>query len=184
MGSGSARRKDLLGQAGFTFEVASPEVEELAPGSMPLRKLCETNAMKKARAVLENYPEAVVVAADTLVSVSGQALGKPGDLNEARTMLERLSGRVHEVCTGVCVRTAEEESSFFEVTWVKFQTLSERVISDYLEKVEVLDKAGSYAIQDRGEMLVEKIEGDFDNVVGLPVERVVAELERFGLRPA
>ena len=183
LGSGSARRKDLLEQAGFAFEVASPDVEELAPGSLPLRKLCETNAMKKARAVVEDYPEAVVVAADTLVSVDGEALGKPEDLADAQGMLERLSGRVHEVCTGVCVRTAEEESTFFEVTWVKFQELSAEVIASYLEKVEVLDKAGSYAIQDRGEMLVEKIEGGFDNVVGLPVARVAAELERFGLRP-
>jgi septum formation protein len=174
----------LLAEAGFSFEVASPEVEEMAPGSLPLRKLCEVNAVRKAREVVKSYPEAVVVAADTLVSVGGQALGKPADLAEARAMLRRLSGQVHEVCTGVCVCTADEESAFFEVTWVKFQPLSEEVISSYLDKVEVLDKAGSYAIQDRGEMLVEKIEGAYDNVVGLPMERVSVELERFGLRPA
>lgn len=183
LGSGSARRRDLLREAGFVFEVASPEVEELPPGALPLRELCVRNAELKANVVSLEYPQAVVLGADTLVAIDGAALGKPADLNKAREMLRSLSGRVHEVCTGVCIQCGEDESSFFEVSWVKFHQLDEDRIEAYLGKVEVLDKAGSYAIQDCGEMLVEKLEGDFDNVVGLPTERVVKELERFGLRP-
>ena len=184
MGSGSARRKDLLSEAGFAFEVASPEVEEIQPGTFPLRKLCEENAALKANAVLREYPGAVVLAADTLVAIGDESLGKPKDLEEARETLGRLSGRVHEVCTGVCITTSEEEAAFFEVSWVKFRKLDEALISRYLEKVDVMDKAGSYAIQDCGEMLVEKLEGDFDTVVGLPMTRVTKELERFGLQPS
>jgi septum formation protein len=183
LGSGSARRQEMMKKAGFAFEVASPEVEEMPPGTLPLRRLCEANAELKAQVVLDDYPHAVVLAADTLVAIGSEALGKPRDLSEARETLARLSGRVHEVCTGVCIRTAEEEATFFEVTWVKFHHLKPATIEDYLAKVEVLDKAGSYAIQECGEMLVEKLEGDYDNVVGLPIERVVRELERFGLRP-
>lgn len=110
-------------------------------------------------------------------------MGKPRDIVEAVCMLERLSGRVHEVCTGVCLRCGEVECAFFEVTWVEFREFGEEVIKDYTQRVNVLDKAGSYAIQEHGEMLVAKVEGAYDNVVGLPVARVVRELERFEVWP-
>jgi septum formation protein len=180
LGSGSPRRQELLAAAGYSFEVRRPEVEEIPPGSHPIRELAVLNAVLKARSLED--ADTVVLAADTLVGVDGDVLGKPATLEEGTLMLERLAGRVHEVCTGVCVRTEEEESVFFEVTWVKFRKFGEAVIAEYHDKVEVLDKAGGYAIQEYGEMLVEEVEGDHDNVVGLPVERVKVELERFGLR--
>jgi len=99
-------------------------------------------------------------------------------------MLERLSGRVHEVCTGVCVSCGGEEHAFFEVAWVRFLRFGEDVIKDYTQRVNVIDKAGAYAIQEHGEMLVDKVEGDRDNVVGLPMVRVADELERFGVLPS
>lgn len=181
LASGSPRRRELLAEAGYKFRVVSPEVEELGPGAHPFRKLCVANAVLKARAVQGEHPEAAVLAADTLVAVDGEVLGKPGCLDEARTMLERLSGRVHEVCTGVALRVGDEEAAFFEVTWVRFLKYGESVIEEYLDQVDVLDKAGSYAIQDCGDMLVDRIEGDYENVVGLPVGRVGVELGRFGV---
>ncbi len=140
------------------------------------------NAVLKARSLMEKGE--VVLTADTLVGVDGDVLGKPESLEEGTLMLERLAGRVHEVCTGVCLCTEEEERVFFEVTWVKFRKFSEAVIAEYHDKVEVLDKAGGYAIQEYGDMLVEEVEGEYGNVVGLPVGRVKEELEKFGLRPA
>lgn len=181
LGSGSPRRQELLAAAGYTFEVRRPEVEEIPPGSHPIRELAVINAVLKARSLEEEG--AVVLTADTLVGVGGEVLGKPSDLEEGTLMLERLAGRVHEVCTGVCLRSGDQEITFFAVTWVKFRKFSEAVIAEYHDKVEVLDKAGGYAIQEHGDMLVEEVEGDYDNVVGLPVGLVSVELERFGLRP-
>lgn len=182
LASGSPRRRELLAAVGYEFRIVSPEVEELAPGAHPFRKLCMVNAVLKAREVQAAHPEAVVLAADTMVGLDGEVLGKPADLEEARAMLGRLSGRVHEVCTGVCVRAGDEEEAFFEVTWVKFHAYGPAVVEQYLRRVEVLDKAGAYAIQECGDLLVDRIEGEYENVVGLPVGRVVHELERFGLR--
>ncbi len=181
LASGSPRRRELLAAAGYAFQVVSPEVEELGPGTYPFRKLCVANAVLKARAVAEAHPEAhpeaVVLAADTMVGLGGEVLGKPADLDEARGMLERLAGRVHEVCTGVALRYGDEESAFFEVTWVRFLKFGESVIEQYLDRVDVLDKAGAYAIQESGDLLVERIEGEYENVMGLPMGRVLVELE-------
>ena len=142
-----------------------------------------SNAALKAREISRQCPEAVVLGADTLVGLGGEVMGKPRDIVEAVCMLERLSGRVHEVCTGVCVRCGAEEHVFFEVAWVRFQRFGEDVIKDYTQRVDVIDKAGAYAIQEHGEMLVDKVEGARDNVVGLPMMRVAEELERFGVLP-
>ena len=184
LGSGSPRRRELLAEAGYSFEVREPEVEEIPPGSHSIRELAVMNAVLKARSLVKEGGNAVVLAADTLVGVGGEVLGKPENLEEGTQMLERLAGRVHEVCTGVCLSSGERESAFFEVTWVKFRKFGESVIAEYHDKVEVLDKAGGYAIQEHGDMLVEDVEGEYENVIGLPVIRVKVELERFGLRPA
>ena len=98
-------------------------------------------------------------------------------------MLGRLSGRIHEVCTGVCLSLDGEEETFFEVTWVRFHKFGKDVIKDYMQRVHVMDKAGAYAIQEHGEMLADKVEGPFDNVVGLPMAKVAGELARFAILP-
>lgn len=183
LASGSPRRKRLLEEAGFSFEVVSSDVEELEPGSLPIRKLCTANAARKARAVFTERPDSVIIGADTLVGVEGEVLGKPSGMREAVDMLARLSGRVHEVCTGVCVLCSEEEHAFFDVTWVRFRHFGREVINEYIERVDVLDKAGAYAIQEHGKMLVDQIEGDYANVVGLPVRRVQEELAPLGVEP-
>ena len=173
----------MLSKAGYEFKVEPAEVEEWPPGKYPFRKLCVANAALKAREVSLQHPEAVVLGADTLVGLGGEVMGKPRDIVEAACMLERLSGRVHEVCTGVCVRCGTEERVFFEVSWVRFQRFGKDVIKDYTQRVNVIDKAGAYAIQEHGKMLVDKVEGSCYNVVGLPMARVAGELERFGVLP-
>lgn len=151
--------------------------EEIHDASIPLAELCEKNAELKAAAVAVDQPDAVVIGADTLVWIDGEPLGKPGDLAEARAMLRRLGGRSHTVCTGVCAIFPDGRSEcFHELTEVRFRRLEEEMITAYFEKTDPLDKAGGYGIQDSGEMIVEGIDGAFDNVMGLPVARVLRAL--------
>ena len=162
--------------------VASP-AKELHDAAIPLDELCEKNAELKALAVAGDYPEAAVIGADTLVWIDGEPLGKPKDLDEARAMLRKLSGQAHTVCTGVCVIfPGGKIERFHELTAVRFRELDEETIEAYFERTNPLDKAGAYGIQESGEMIVEGIDGAFDNVMGLPVKRLV-EVLREGERP-
>lgn len=183
LASGSPRRRELLEHAGLRFEVRPSPAQELHDASLALDELCERNAELKARAV--PVPDAWVIGADTLVHLDGEPLGKPGDLDEARAMLRRLAGREHTVCTGVCVVDPDGRARrFHETTQVRFREFGEEVIDAYLAKVDPLDKAGAYGIQEHGEMLVEGIVGSFDNVMGLPVARVLAAVGACGGRRA
>ena len=153
--------------------VISP-AEEIHDATIPLAELCERNAGLKAAAVAVDHPEAVVIGADTLVWIEGEPLGKPRDLAEARAMLHKLGGRSHTVCTGVCaVYPGGRSECFHELTEVRFRPLDDAAITAYFEQTDPLDKAGAYGIQDRGEMIVEGIDGAFDNVMGLPVAKVL-----------
>lgn len=180
LASGSPRRRDLLREAGLSFQIQSPEVEELEAGAQPPRELCLTNARLKCLAVSMADPHAMVIGADTVVALGGESFGKPVDLAEATATLKKLRGRVHEVMTGVVISHGDRVTQFVETSYVKFRDFSDEVIAEYHEKVEVLDKAGGYAIQDHGEMIMEKFEGSFDNIVGLPVALVLDQLERMG----
>lgn len=170
LASGSPRRRELLAKAFPEFEVVVPNVEET---DSPLE-----NAMRKACAVGERFPDAVSVGADTVIRFGGAVIGKPSDLNDARRILTSLSGRMHEVSTGVCVRHARTNRTvrFEETTRVFFRTLSQDAIELYLSCVSVLDKAGAYAVQEHGDWIVERIEGSLDNVIGLPSERLFETL--------
>jgi septum formation protein len=180
LASGSPRRRELLEAAGLSFEVIPSPAEEIHDASLGMGGLCEENARLKAAAV--PVPGAAVIAADTLVFIDGEPLGKPKDMDAAQAMLRRLSGRTHQVCTGVCIVGADGNPiTFHEVTDVVFRCLDEQTISGYLEMTSPLDKAGAYGIQDRGEMIVERISGGFDNVMGLPVCAVLDALEGIGL---
>ena len=180
LASGSPRRRDLLREAGLSFQINSPDVEELPSGAKPPRELCLANAQLKADAIAKLDPFATIIAADTVVALGGQVYGKPVDVDEAASNLRAFRGRVHEVMTGVVIIHDAECASFVETSYVKFREYSDEVIDDYLSKVPVLDKAGGYAIQDHGDLLVEKIEGDYDNIVGLPVSLVLDHLEKIG----
>jgi septum formation protein len=180
LASGSPRRRDLLAEAGLSFQIISPDVEELSGGALPPRELALANARLKCMAVSMEHREAVVIGADTVVTLDGEVFGKPKDLAEAARNLRRLRGRVHEVVTGVVVAQGDQVAEVMGNAYVKFRNFSEEVISDYFRKVRVLDKAGGYAIQDHGEMIVERFEGDHDAIVGLPVGLVLDQLERMG----
>lgn len=176
LASGSPRRRDMLRKVGLEFDVIPSPAKELHDELMPLDQLCEENARLKALAVAQDYPEATVIGADTLVYIDQTPLGKPRSKEEAAAMLMRLSGRTHQVCTGVCIARAGEVDSFHAITEVVFKKLSEKIIRDYMAKVDVMDKAGSYAVQEHGEMIIEQVRGDYDNVVGLPVGQLLGKL--------
>ncbi len=167
LASGSPQRRAILEQLGVTFEVVVPEVDELGSGD-PRTTVVE-NALRKARAV----PGETVLAADTVVVVDGDVLGKPADEDEAERFLRRLGGRDHEVWGGVALRAGDEERTAHAVTTVHFSPLEEQDLSWYLGTREWEGRAGGYAIQGRGAVLVERIEGDFWNVVGLPVAELM-----------
>lgn len=172
LASQSPRRVELLRRLVPDFAIVSSFATELEDISQGPRRLCELNAQRKAIAVAERHPNHLVLGADTLVFLDGQLLGKPADLEMAREFLSRLSGRVHEVVTGVCLLqlSTNRMQLFSEVTHVKFHVLTDTDIHEYLERVHVLDKAGGYAIQEEGHRLVERVEGSMSNVIGLPVE--------------
>lgn len=174
LASTSPRRSELLAQAGIAFEVRPAYIEELADPELSARELCLINAESKALEVASRFPDRIVLGADTVVSLDGRTFGKPADLTEARTMLETLCGRIHEVLTGVCLvhRDGEKMVRFLESTRVKFRPLAEVDLTAYLASMNPLDKAGAYAAQEDEGRLIEHLEGSMSNVVGLPVERL------------
>ncbi len=185
LASSSPRRAALLSEGGFKFEIASPRVAEKFDAALTLRELTLWNAFRKGMSIAQTRPDAVVLAADTLVALENQIIGKPEDLNEAAKMLRRLSGRTHEVCSAVAIyqQTSGKSEVFHDISRVRFRRLSNAAIEKYLSRVGPLDKAGAYAAQGRGAEIIARIEGSFTNVVGLPMEKTVAALAKFGIRP-
>ena len=179
LASQSPRRSDLLRELGFSFQVLPGKAEEIHPEHLTPHEICQVNAYRKARAVAKKHPDALVLGADTIVCLGNKVFGKPKDLKEAHQMLSHLQGRTHEVVTGVCLihLRNHRQKAFAESTTVTFRNLHSEQIKRYLSKVNPLDKAGAYAIQEEGDALVKQINGSFSNVVGLPVERLTAELE-------
>jgi len=177
LASASPRRVSLLREAGFRFEIVLPTVEESHDASLTPEQLTVENARRKALAGSRIKPSALVLGADTLVYVDGEPLGKPADMTEALAMVQRLSGRSHEVCTGVALACdGQVERELHVITHVTFKVLSDDVIRDYHSKVSPLDKAGAYGIQEFTDMLLQRMEGSFTNVVGLPVDEVTLAL--------
>lgn len=178
LASASPRRRDLLGGVGFEVIIRPAVVEELTGGLSP-RDLVLANAEMKALSVAAVTPGDLVLGADTIVVLDGEILGKPRDLDHAAEMLSRLGGRVHEVLTGVCMLRGGTASrcSFVESTRVSFRTLDETIIANYLAEIDPLDKAGAYAAQEDRGRLIERIEGSLENVIGLPVARVLEAIE-------
>ena len=177
LASASPRRSELLARAGVTFEVVVSPAEEIHDSAMKPHVLCELNATLKAAAVAEKRPDATVIGADTLVFIDDMPLGKPVDLDEARAMLRRLSGRTHRVCTGVClIYPGGGKNAFHDITEVTFRPLEDADIDAYFALVNPLDKAGAYGIQESGDRIISEINGSFDNVMGLPVDKVVEAL--------
>lgn len=183
LASNSPRRRALLAEAGYEFEVIVPAVSETASTHLSLRELTIANATRKGLAVSHLHPRGIVLAADTLVALEGEVIGKPRDLTHARSILRRLSGRTHDVCTGVCIVDSQRKISFAEISQVRFHKLKKSDITDYFRVINPIDKAGAYAAQAAGRNIIESIEGSFTNVIGLPMEHTTACLTQFGLRP-
>jgi septum formation protein len=178
LASASPRRAELLREMGLKFRVVPSDAPEVYHEQLTARELCLVNAYRKARVVAKKIPDALVLGADTLVCLDSRLFGKPADLAEAERMLEQLQGRTHRVVTGVCLihLRRHQQTIFAENTSVTFRHLSAKRIRYYLEAVNPVDKAGAYAIQEKGDLLVEKISGSYSNVVGLPVERLRSAL--------
>jgi septum formation protein len=184
LASASPRRAELLKLLKVKFRILPGEAEEVAHEHLSPLEVCQLNAHRKARAVAKKNPDALVLAADTLVFLDGEILGKPRNLADARWMLAKLQGRTHQVVTGVCLMhlRVHRERIFAVSTDVLFHPLDDKQIRDYLGKVDPLDKAGAYAIQESGEKIISEISGSYSNVVGLPVERLRKELQLWEAR--
>ena len=183
LASSSPRRKELLTQIGLSFTVYPADVDEsILEGERP-EAYASRLALDKARAAAERAGDGIVIAADTIVVVNGSVLGKPADATDARRMLHLLSGKEHSVVTGLAVFDASTGRSIVRtsVTKVVFRDLSQREIDAYVATGEPLDKAGAYGIQERGALLVERIEGCYSNVVGLPLSLLGEMLREFGI---
>jgi septum formation protein len=185
LASASPRRRELLTQLGVEFEIVVAEVTEHEEPSTDPRVMVAHNSALKADWVSAQHPEAIVLGADTTVFIDHIALNKPRDGVEARAMLRRLSGRTHTVFTGLAVRRGSDGLRIDDgvATEVTFKSLDEPVIEAYLARVNTLDKAGGYGIQDHGEMIVAGHRGSFTNIIGLPIETTKQILTRCGLLP-
>lgn len=182
LASQSPRRQHLMEEAGYTFRVVVSDVDETNPPGMPGTEVPEYLAHKKAMAIAAQHPDAIIIAADTVVLLGNELLGdeilgKPVDSEDAIAMLERLSGKMHRVVTGVCILDKNKVQKFSVTTEVYFRKLTIDQIQYYITKYKPFDKAGSYAIQEWIGMIgIEKIAGDYYNVMGLPIGEVVKRL--------
>ena len=180
LASGSPRRRELLAKMGYTFEICAPDVDEHVSGHA--QDIVRTLAERKAHAAASRCGNGLVIASDTLVSLDGAPLGKPADADDARRMLRALSGREHEVFSGVCLLDAATGRSETCVarTGVRFRAISEAEIDAYIATGEPMDKAGASAIQGGAGAFVDGLDGSFENVMGFPVDEVGEMLKRFG----
>lgn len=178
LASQSPRRKMLFEALGFPFEVRKIDVDEHFDPSLKAGEIPTFLAKKKASAIKSQLaPSDLLVTADTVVWINDHALNKPADHNEAKAMLEELSGATHSVFTGVCITTTRQQHSFYEETKVHFNVLSTEAIAHYLARYQPYDKAGAYGIQEFiGLIGIQAVEGDFYNVVGFPMQRFWREL--------
>jgi septum formation protein len=185
LASSSPRRAALLSESGFKFAVIPSRLAEKFDAAVTLRELTLWNAIRKGMSVAQARPDAVVLAADTLVALEDEIIGKPADLDKATEVLQRLSGRTHEVCSAVliCHQTSGRLMVFHETSRVRFHRLNRAMIKKYFAKVDPLDKAGAYAAQGSGTEIIANIEGSYTNVVGLPMEKTIDALAKFGIRP-
>lgn len=180
LASTSPRRKELMEKLQVPFQVVPSLADEhIETGMGPDQAVIELS-VRKAMAVAGKFPDSIVIGADTVVAIGGAILGKPRSREEAGSMLRKLSGRTHEVHTGVTIVTPQKTLSFNEKTEVAFWELSEREIECYLDSGEPYDKAGAYGIQGFGALLVKSIHGDYYSVVGLPVARLSRALHELG----
>jgi septum formation protein len=184
LASTSPRRKELLALLGLSFEVIPPSTTEEIQGQETPEDHVRRLALEKARSVANRYPESLVIGSDTVIELDGHILGKPEDLAEARDMLTRLRGRCHLVHTGLSLvaQVKQIEETCVETVTVWIKNFSDAVLQDYLNTQDSLGKAGAYSIQGEGAHLIEKIEGDYPSVVGLPIGKLAQFLNQVGIK--
>lgn len=184
LASGSPRRREIFAKTGLPFEIDVSDYEEDMTLALPPEELAMHLSKGKAEAVAAEHSDAIIIAADTIVVYEEKALGKPKTEEKAREMLTLLNGRQHEIVTGVTILDMRDgrSTSFFDTTRVFMKTVPPTTIDAYIKTGEPLDKAGAYALQGKGAILIEKIEGDFFNAMGLPIGRLVEELQNFGVK--
>ncbi len=181
LASASPRRYELLKSIGLQFKVVKSEVEEIFSDELEPQEIVELNANRKGDDVAQKHPNSLVISADTIVVSKNIVMGKPHDEKDAYRMLRQLSGRTHQVYTAFAINFLSEEKKYIETvsTAVRFRNLKEEEIWSYINTGEIVDKAGAYAIQGQGAMLIEKINGCFFNVVGFPLSRFFVALDQF-----
>jgi septum formation protein len=180
LASNSPRRKELLGKLDVHFEVKVKEVPEDYPAELNREQIAEYLANHKAEAYREDLQNELILTADTIVVLGDQVLNKPANATEARQMLQLLSGKVHEVITGVCLLSQEKKDVFSDLTQVSFKELTTEEINYYVQRYQPFDKAGAYGAQEwMGMIAIDWIKGSYFNVMGLPIHKVYAHLQQF-----
>lgn len=179
LASKSPRRRELLSMLGIEFDVIPADIDEQIDYNNDLVKEIQKLSFQKANAVFQDHQDNIVIGSDTIVFIDNKVLGKPKSKQEAKEMLHRLSGKTHQVVTGVTIISKEKTDIFASVTDVTFYELTDEEIETYVESVEPLDKAGAYAIQGKGSEFVKSINGDYYTVVGLPIAEVYRHLKSF-----
>ncbi|MBM7558659.1 Maf family nucleotide pyrophosphatase [Marinitoga litoralis] len=179
LGSGSPRRKELLSKLGIEFEIRVSNVEEISFKKDPIEYAKELSYLKSKD--INIFNDELLITADTIVAFNNEILGKPKDKNDAFNMLKKLSGNMHRVITGITFRTKDEIYTTHDITEVYFLELDDNIIKYYIDKYDPLDKAGSYGIQDFAGAFIEKINGDYYNVMGLPLNKVFSYLYNKGV---
>lgn len=183
LASSSPRRRDFLNNLGVSYQIIKPRIDETAFENEEPSVYVQRMASTKAEVIAKEHVQEVVLAADTIVVVGKQILGKPVDREDAKRILRTLSGKTHQVMTAVCIRKGAEQHAFTQVTNVTFAPLTEDLIATYVASGESDDKSGAYAVQGIGAMFIEKVEGSVSSVVGLPICQVREVLAKFGIFP-
>jgi len=179
LASKSPRRIELFKKLNLAFSCITPDIDETMDLSCGLEKAVANIAFKKADSILKSHPNAIVIGADTIVTLENIILGKPKDKQDAFSMLRQLSAKTHKVMTGVCIMTENRMESFCDVSEVTFYPLTDEEIEKYIATGEPMDKAGAYGIQGQGALLVKHINGDFYSIMGLPIARINQILRTF-----
>ena len=179
LASASPRRRELMKLITDDFTAVSVDIDESIPQNADIRSFSVTLAEKKAKTASVKYPDCIVIGCDTTVICDGKILGKPHDRNNAREFMHMLSGCTHLVKTGCCIMYNDKMTSFSVDTYVTFRNLTDNDIEHYISTDEPYDKAGGYGIQGKGALLIKKINGDYLNVVGLPVSELNQQLKKF-----
>jgi septum formation protein len=182
LSSGSPRRKELLSFLGIDFQIKVPHIPEIQkPGETP-EQFCSRISREKAEKVSHEYPDSLIIGADTIVVVGNRILGKPRDIDEARDFLLLLQGKEHEVLTGYTIISGKNYRTNVVLTKVLFKEMSPEEITWYISTEEPMDKAGAYAVQGIGSMFIDSIRGSYTNVIGLPLSHLYFDLKEYGIR--